>query len=47
MNNNTMLLDIHRNVVAGQEGTDNRNQSVSATFCCPPNENIDGFLDSS
>ena len=31
--NYTMLSDIHRNVVAGQEGRDNRNQSVSETPC--------------
>ena len=31
LDNHTMLSDIHRNVVAGQDGTDNRNQSVSAT----------------
>ena len=27
--NHAMLSDIHRNVVAGQEGKDNINQSVS------------------
>ena len=32
MNNNTMLSDIHRNVVAGQEGSAGRNQSVSVVF---------------
>ena len=47
LDNNAMLLDIHRNVVAGQDGTDSRNQSVSAIFDCPPNEDIDGLLDSS
>ena len=34
LDNRMMLSDIHRNVVTGQEGTDGRNQSVSATPYC-------------
>ena len=29
LDNNTVLLDIQRNVLAGQGGTDHRNQPVS------------------
>ena len=37
MDNNAMLSDIHRNVLAGQEGTDSQNQSVSTAFHCALN----------
>jgi hypothetical protein len=36
--NRTMLSDIHRDVLAGQEGINSRNQSVSATFYCAFNK---------
>ena len=45
LDNSVMLLDIHRNVVAGQEGADNRNQSVSAIFYYILNESINSLLD--
>ena len=34
MNNNMMLLDLHRNALAGQKGADNQNQSVSTALFC-------------
>lgn len=33
INNHTILLDIRRDVQAGQGGTDAQRQSVSTTFC--------------
>lgn len=32
VNTHTMILDIHRNAVTGQEGTNNHRHPVSATF---------------
>ena len=47
LDNNAMLSDIHRNVLAGQEGTDNQNEPVSITFYYPFDNNADRTLDSS
>jgi hypothetical protein len=38
LDNRTMLSDIHHDVLAGREGTNNRNQSVIATFYCAFNK---------
>ena len=35
MNNHTILLDIRRDIQAGQEATDGQTQSVSTFFRCP------------
>ena len=42
-----MLLDLHRNVLTGQESNDNQQQPVSATPCSAFNKTIDHPLDSS
>ena len=46
INNHTVLLDIRRNALAGQEGAVGQHQSVSGASY-PPTTNIDRLLDSS
>ena len=49
LESHTMLTDIHRNLVGGQERTDNQHQSVSTALCYAPNNSADRdrLLDSS
>jgi tetratricopeptide (TPR) repeat protein len=47
INTHMLVADMHRNVLAGQEDTDCRHQSVSTTFSIRRERNTDRLLDSS